>query len=244
MENIKLYNDDCMVGMKSLADESIDMICADLPYGLTGNKWDIPLDLTALFKEYMRIIKDNGCIALFSCQPFTTDVINAGRKWFRYEIIWEKSNGTDFFNVKKKPLRSHENILIFYKNQPKYNPQMEKGKPYKKVHDTEKEGLSTTGYIFKRRGEVNNTGTRFPKTILKFAREQGKHTTQKPVPLLEWFIKTYTDEGELVLDNTMGSGTCGVACVNLHRRFIGWELDTKIFEVADKRIKDLFLTTD
>jgi site-specific DNA-methyltransferase (adenine-specific) len=237
MENITLHNGDCIEGMKKIASKSIDMINCDLPYALTDNHWDKPLDLNEVFKEYIRVIKDNGCIALFSCQPFTTDLINAGRKWFRYEIIWDKNIGTDFFNAKVKPLRSHENILIFYKKKPVYNPQKEQGKPYKK-REAEECFFSTIGKNFKRTGEANTDGLRYPKTVLRYAKEQGKHTTQKPVPLVEWLIKTYTNEGDLVLDNTMGSGTCGVACINLNRRFIGWELDPEIFKVAEKRVND------
>lgn len=242
--SIQLNKGDCLGdnGMKTIADKTIDMICADLPYGITGNRWDNALNLEGVFAEYMRIIKDNGCIALFSCQPFTTDLINAGREWFRYELIWDKKVGTDFFNANRKPLRSHENILIFWKQQPKYNPQMEEGKPYqKKSYPDKVEVVSSIGEHNKFRRlyiERINTGTRFPKTIISFAKEQGLHTTQKPVKLLEWLIQTYTDEGELVLDNTMGSGSCAVACKNTNRRFVGWELDEKIFETANCRVLD------
>lgn len=241
MEDIKLHKGDCLgdEGIKIIADKSVDMVCCDLPYGITYNKWDKALNLNDLFAEYMRIIKDNGCIALFSCQPFTTDLINAGRKWFKYEIIWDKNHGTDFLKCNRKPLRSHENILIFGNKIPKYNPQMEEGKPYKTNKEGKKEYVIHMNYKLKRNSTEDNTGTRFPKTILKFSRELGKHNTQKPVPLLERLIKTYTDENDLVIDNTFGSGSCAIACVNLKRKFIGWELDDKIYETAVKRVEGL-----
>jgi site-specific DNA-methyltransferase (adenine-specific) len=248
MENIKLHNGDCMVGMKNIANKSIDMIACDLPYNMTANHWDQGLNLDDLFKEYMRVIKDTGAIALFGCQPFTTDLIVAGRKWFRYEIIWNKNFGTDFFNANRKPLRTHENILIFYKKQPTYNPQKWMGKPYKRSLSTEYGFIMpSTGTKFERINEYNNTGEHYPRTIVTIERErktQGLHTTQKPIALIEWLIKTYTNEGDIVMDNTMGSGTAAVACINLKRRFIGWELDQDIFKVAEKRVNDLFSKMD
>jgi site-specific DNA-methyltransferase (adenine-specific) len=236
MVDITLNHGDCMVGMKELKDKSVDMVCCDLPYGITGNKWDSVLDLDAVFKEYIRIIKDDGAIVLFSCQPFTTDLINAGRKWFRYEIIWDKNIGSDFFNVHRKPLRSHENILVFSKKNTKYNPQMEQGKPYKRKQEPNKKEVISSlgeGRKFRRRVvDVCNNGTRFPKTVLKFKKESGFHTTQKSVPLLEWLVKTYTNDDDLVVDNTMGSGSCAIACLNTKRRFVGWELDENIYKTA------------
>ena len=235
--DITLNQGDCLGedGLKTLADNSIDMICCDLPYGITDNPWDTVLDLGKLFAEYIRIIKDNGAIVLFSCQPFATDLINAGRKYFRYELIWKKSKGTDFFNCNHKPLRSHENILVFSKKKTVYNPQKTQGEPYRY-----KSGgilfCATIDKFLNRSTKGNPEGLRFPKTVLEFSSQQGKHTTQKPVPLIEWLVKTYTNEGDLVLDNTMGSGTCAIACINNDRRFIGWEFDEKIYGVAKERV--------
>jgi site-specific DNA-methyltransferase (adenine-specific) len=235
---ITLNQGDCLGedGMKTLANRSVDMICCDLPYGITDNPWDSVLDLSKLFAEYLRIIKDDGAIVLFSCQPFTTDLMNVGRKYFRYELIWSKSKGTDFFNSKKKPLRSHENILVFSKKGTVYNPQMTEGKPYTRK-PSDGTFVSSINKTLKWVGFDNPTGLRFPKTVLEFKREQGKHTTQKPVPLIEWLVKTYTNEGDLVVDNTMGSGTCAVACINNDRKFIGWEFDEKIYGVAKARVE-------
>jgi site-specific DNA-methyltransferase (adenine-specific) len=386
MDTVKLYNVDCLgeQGLSTIADKSIDMILCDPPYAITANKWDKPLDLEKMFKEYDRIIKDNGAIVLFGNQPFTTDIINAYRKNFRYSLVWDKNMGTDFFNCNRKPLKSHEDIIVFYKNKPTYNPQKEEGKPYNNNYGNrkwKKEGLAIgkDGYPHKadethsttlrfpksvikvdyteddeyemeehediivfykkqptynpqkeegkaynktmqgkkcsssgidrhtercindgtrfpksvikveytdddeyameehediivfykkqptynpqkeegkpyknlnengclgtvgqqiKRINFENNGTRFPKTVLKFKRETGKHTTQKPVKLCEWLIKTYTDEGQTVLDNTMGSGTTGVACVNTNRKFIGFELNEKYFETSQERINE------
>jgi len=236
MENYKVFNCDCLGehGLCTIADKSIDMILCDPPYAITANKWDKPLDLENLFIEYDRIIKDKGAIVLFGNQPFTTDLINAYRKNFRYSLVWDKNFGTDFFNCNRKPLKSHEDIIVFYKKQPIYNPQMEEGNPYRKGQIRE---LSSIGRKMTR-NKFEYDGLRFPKSILKFKRETGKHTTQKPVKLCEWLIKTYTNEGETVLDNTMGSGTTGVACMNTKRKFIGFELDEKYYVTAVDRIKE------
>jgi site-specific DNA-methyltransferase (adenine-specific) len=235
---IQLFQGDCLgdSGLSTLENKSVDMICCDPPYAITGNEWDTPLDLKKLFYEYLRVIKDNGAIVLFSCQPFTTDLINAGRKYFKYELIWEKSKGTDFLNSKRKPLRNHENILVFAKKQTTYNPQMTQGTPYTRA-PAKMSFHSTIGRFLCKNGKDNTTGLRFPKTVLKFAMEQGKHTTQKPVPLIEWLIKTYSNEGDLIVDNTMGSGTTAVACINTGRRFIGWEMDEKYYNIANERVK-------
>lgn len=238
--NYKLFNVDCLgeQGLCTIPTASIDMILCDPPYAITANKWDKPLDLEKMFKEYDRIIKDNGAIVVFGNQPFTTDVINAYRKNFRYSLVWEKGQGTDFFNCKIKPLKSHEDVLVFYKSKPCYHAQMEEGKPYKNKDHKQALYCSHAG-IVKQRTDAsrNNQGIRYPKSVLRFAAEKGKHTTQKPVKLCEWLIKTYTNEGETVLDNTMGSGTTGVACKNTSRKFIGFELDEKYFKVAQERIQ-------
>lgn len=231
---IELLQGDCLELMKDIKDKSIDMILADLPYGTTRNKWDSVIDLNLLWNEYNRMIKDSGAIVLFSQMPFTSVLVNSNINMFKYEWIWQKESGTGFLNAKKMPLKIHENILIFYKNMPVYNPQMRQGfKPY-----THKSGKGSSNYGEQIRVVTENNGERYPIDIIEFKRDKSRlHPTQKPVALLEYLIKTYTNEGETVLDNVMGLGSCGVACRNTNRNFIGMELDKDYFEIAKKRIE-------
>ena len=235
---IDLRKGDCLELMKDIPDKSIDAIIADLPYGTTACKWDTIIPFEPLWEQYKRIIKDNGAIVLFGSQPFTSALVMSNPKWFKYEIIWEKPNPSNPMLAKKQTLKNHENILIFYQNQCTFNPQMEIRLEKDKRHQTEKEKG-----IFKHTGQkriIPSTDSeyKYPMSVRKFNREQtGYHPTQKPVPLLEYLIKTYTNEGDTVLDNTMGSGTTGVACVNTNRNFIGMELDDKYFEIAKERIE-------
>ena len=233
---IDLRKGDCLELMKDIPDKSIDMILCDLPYGTTRNKWDSVIPLDKLWKQYERIIKNNGAIVLFSQMPFTAELVHSNIKFFKYEWVWEKDNGTGFLNAKKMPLKIHENICIFYKNTPTYNPQMRKGfKPY-----SQKSGRGSSNYGKQVQVITNNDGERYPIDIIEFKRDKDKlHPTQKPVALLEYLIKTYTNEGETVLDNCMGSGSCGVAAVKTGRNFIGIELDEKYFEIAKNRIEDV-----
>ena len=238
MDNINLMQGDCLELMKTIPDASVDMILCDLPYGTTRNKWDsvIPMDL--LWEQYNRIIKENGAVVLFSAEPFTSLLITSNLKQFRYDLIWAKTQGSDFLNANRKPLRAHENICVFYNKQPTYNAQKVNGKPYKA-----KSGESTSSNFGSFSGSFhteNKDGKRCPLTVLNFAGEHNrgkKHPTQKPTALLEYLVKTYTNEGETVLDNCMGSGSTGVACVNTGRKFIGIELDPNYFEIAKKRIE-------
>ena len=230
---IDLKCGDCLELMKDVPDASIDMILCDLPYGTTKNKWDSVIPLEELWMQYKRIIKDDGAIALFSQMPFTASLVNSNIKMFRYEWIWEKDNGTGFLNANKMPLKIHENIEIFYKKTPVYNPQMRTGfKPYKTFS-----GRKTTNYGDFDRVETKSNGERYPIDIIKFKKDSGLHPTQKPVALLEYLIKTYTNEGATVLDNCMGSGSTGVACVNTNRNFVGIELDEEYFNIAKERIE-------
>ena len=236
--NIKLYNDDCLKEMKNISDGSIDFILCDLPYGTTQNNWDCTICLEDLWKHYNRIIKDNGCIALFAQSPFDKILANSNMKMFRYEWIIEKTKGTGHLNAKKMPLKCHENILIFYKNLPTYNPQMTKG--HAPVHSYTKHTDNGCNYG---KGKVGISGggqtTRYPRDVLSFkwdTQTSKLHPTQKPLALCEYMIKTYTNEGETVLDNCMGSGTTGVACRNLNRNFIGIELNAEYFKAAKERI--------
>ena len=221
--------------MKEIPDQSIDMILTDPPYGVTRCQWDKIPPLEALWNQYKRIIKPNGCIAIFAGEPFSSALVQSNLKMYRYELIWKKTHATDFLNANRKPLRSHDNIQIFYKKQPIYNPQKTEGKPYH---------VSTRHYG----GEVwnsvdpycthNETGERYPTTVLEFKRETGIHPTQKPVPLLRWLIRTYTNEGDTVLDTFAGSGSTAVAALNEKRRFICCEKEKKYFEAAKQRIEE------
>lgn len=236
-EGIDLRHGDCLELMKDLPDKSIDMILCDLPYGTTDkNEWDKTLDLDVLFKHYDRIIKDNGIILLYAQQPFASDLINAYRKYFRYEIIWEKTKPVGFFNAKKMPLRSHENILVFYKKLPKYNPTLEDCN--KKVKRPDESGVYGTRRS--RSNEYTMKKTGYPRSVLKYTNvfNPQLHPTQKNVELNEFLINLFTDEGDLVLDNTMGSCSTGIACINTNRNFIGMELDDGYFDIAKKRIND------
>ena len=234
---------DCLELMKEIPDKSVDMVLCDLPYQETGNKWDKFVNLEQLFNEYRRIIKDDGCIALNGTFKFGTHLMNIAPDLYKYEWVWEKDNGTNAPNVNLQPFRVHEYIFIFGKGRVtngnripmKYYPQKTEGKPYK-----QKSGRMSENW----KGGLNNIitdnkdGLRHPKTIQKFNRDRGYHPTQKPVALLEYLIKTYTNEGDTVLDNCMGSGSTGVACVNTNRNFIGYELNEKYFEIAEKRLNE------
>ena len=221
--------------MKSIPDKSIDMILCDLPYGTTRNKWDSVIDLDLLWQQYERIIKDNGVIALFAQIPFSVVLGQSNLKLLKYEWIWQKEAGTGFLNAKKMPLKIHENILVFYKKQPTYNPQMRTGfKPYSIT-----KGHHGTNYGSDKGAVTKSNGERYPIDIIKFKRDKEKlHPTQKPVALLEYLIKTYTNENEVVLDNCMGSGRTGIACLNTNRKFIGFELDEGYYEIAKNRIEE------
>lgn len=236
---VNLYQGDCLEVMKEIPDKYIDMVLCDLPYGTTCNAWDKKIDLQKLFAEYHRVIKQHGAIALFSQMPFSADLVNADRKHFRYEWIWQKAEGTCFLNAKRMPLKIHENILIFYDKLPTYNPQKWQSTPYNR-------GLadkSSTNYrAFESYNSGSTDGLRYPIDVIQFPQcnctsEKPVHPTQKPVPLLEYLIKTYTNEYETVLDNCMGAGSTGVACINTNRNFIGIELDESYFQIAKKRIE-------
>ena len=243
MELNKIYNEDCLEGMKRIPSGSVDMILCDLPYGTTQNKWDSVIPLTPLWQEYKRVIKDDGAIVLTAQQPFTTEVINSNMEHFRYEWIWSKPLGSGFLNANRMPLKAHENILIFYKKIPTYNPQFEYKEPYK----MKKSAQSTNYGKYELLSTESSDGKRYPKDVLEYtnAIQSGKfHPTQKPVPLFEYLIKTYTNKNETVLDNCMGSGTTAIACMNTERNFIGFELDKTYYEKSLERIKEHTTQTD
>ena len=234
----KIYNEECLYGMKKIPDGSVDMILCDLPYGTTKNKWDNIIPFEPLWEQYKRIIKDNGAIVLISQQPFTSSLVVSNPKMFRYEWIWQKEKGTGFLNAKKMPLKNHENVLVFYKKLPIYNPQFTIGKPRK--------GWKVKGSASDNYGEydehfyTNQTGRRYPVSVQRFVAHQnnGLHPTQKPVALFEYLIKTYSNEGDIVLDNCMGSGTTAIACLNTNRNFIGFELNEEYYNISLKRIAE------
>jgi len=237
--SITLYNNDCLEQMPSLKDESIDMILCDLPYGMTKNKWDSIIPFEKLWKEYHRIIKENGAIVLFGSQPFTSLLVTSNLKYFRYSLVWEKNKFSDFLNAKRKPMKVNEDILIFYKKQPTYNPQYWFSTPYTRWNTQQAVDKQTNYGSHKENIAESKDGKRLPTTILKFNRvERPEHPTQKPVDLLEWLIKTYSNENETILDNCMGVGSTGTACKNLKRNFIGIEIEKKYYDIAlDKLTK-------
>lgn len=234
---ITLYNNDCLEQMKLISDKSIDMILCDLPYGMTKNKWDCVIPFDKLWQEYHRIIKDNGAIVLFGSQPFTSILITSNLKFFRYSFVWEKNKFSDFLNAKRKPMKVHEDILIFYKKQPTYNPQYRYSTPYIRWNTQNAVDKQTNYGSHKENVAESKDGKRLPTTILKFNRvERPEHPTQKPVDLLEWLIKTYSNENETILDNCMGVGSTGIACKNLKRNFIGIEIEKKYHDIAKLKL--------
>lgn len=237
-KKVTLINGDCLVEMKKIEDNSIDMILCDLPYGVTKNKWDEVIPFEQLWEQYNRIIKLNGAVVLFGSQPFTTMLISSNRKYFRYCLVWEKNKFSDFLNAKRKPMKTNEDICLFYKRQPTYNPQYWYSTPYKRWN-TQKAVDKQTNYGSHKKNVAKSDGRRLPTTVLKFNRvERPAHPTQKPVDLLEWLIKTYTNEGENVLDNCMGVGSTGIAAKKNNRNFIGIELDKTYFNKAVEFIEN------
>lgn len=235
MDDITLLHGDCFERMKEIADGSVDMILTDPPYGVTCCAWDKVQAFEPMWEEYRRIIKPNGCIAIFAGEPFSSALIQSNLKMYRYELIWKKNQASDFLNAKQKPLRIHDKIQIFYQKSPVYHPQKTKGKPYRRSVCP---ALREMYRELEERERVNATGERYPTTVIHFPMERGEHPTQKPVPLLAWLIRTYTNEGDTVLDSFMGSGSTGIACVQEGRRFIGIEREDKYFEVAKRRIEE------
>ena len=239
---IDLRKGDCLEIMKDIPDKSIDAIICDLPYGTTACKWDTIIPFEPLWEQYKRIIKDNGAIVLFGSQPFTSALVMSNPKMFKYEWIWKKNAGSNFATTKYQPMKEHENILIFGYGKTIYNQQRQQradsGFARQKTPIKFETKTEVYGNSFGNKLESKITIDRCPSSVQLFNRERGLHPTQKPVPLLEYLIKTYTNEGDTVLDNTMGSGTTGVAAVNLNRNFIGIEMDEHYFEIAEKRINN------
>lgn len=232
MDNITLWQGNCLELMKQIPDKSVDMILCDLPYGITKNEWDRKLPYELMWEQYDRVIKDNGAVVLNCQQPFTSELIMSNRQNFKYCWTWYKRMCTGFLNAKKQPLRNCEDIAVFYKKQCTYNPEMRKGKLKKK-----NTGGASTNYNYCI-SLPHISEYYYPTTLLEIPlpRFKGGHPTQKPVPLYEYLIRTYTDENETVLDSCMGSGTTGVACVNTNRKYIGIEINEEYFNTAKERI--------
>jgi len=241
---IKLMQGDCLERMKESPSGSVDMILTDPPYGTTACKWDSIIPLEPMWEQLKRIIKPNGAIVMTASQPFTSALVMSNPKMFRYDLVWEKPMATGALNANRMPLRAHESILVFYGKLPTYNPQKTGGKPYRKIVKGEMVGRCYGGTGVADEFEQVNSGTRHPRSVFKISNPNHKaiHPTQKPVALMEYLIKTYTNECETVLDFTMGSGTTGVACVNTGRNFIGIELDETYFNIAKNRVAALGLT--
>lgn len=235
-----IYHGDCLELMKDIPEKSIDMILCDFPYGTTACKWDNIIPFEPLWTQYKRIIKDNGAIVLTASQPFTSALVMSNIKMFKYCAVWNKKQSGNPLLSKKQLMKSHEDIVIFYKNQCTYNPIMEKRGIER--HKGTKQNLNENSFLGK--GEIDTRSFNnlyYPKSIIEIsnANKKGKtHPTQKPVALFEYLIKTYTVEGEIVLDNCAGSGTTGIACQNLNRNYILMEKDDKYFEIAKQRLNN------
>lgn len=232
-DDMTLFHGDCLEAMKVIPDGSVDMILCDLPYGTTQNKWDCPLPLSSMWTEYWRICKPNGAIVLTAQSPFDKILGASCIEHLKYEWLWHKRLATGHLNAKKQPMKAHENVLVFYRSQPTYNPQMTSGMPYRT-----KSGRASSNYGSQVEVVTDNGGERYPRSVIEFDHDRVArvHPTQKPVALMEYLIRTYTNEGETVLDNCMGSGTTGVACIRTERKFIGIEKDDEYFKIAQGRI--------
>lgn len=243
INDCQLMLGDCLKRMSKIPDQSVDMILADLPYGTTRCKWDIIIPFEPLWEHYWRLIKLNGAVVLFGSEPFSSNLRMSQIRYYRYDFIWHKTQATGHLNAQKQPLRQHEVISIFYKSLLNYNPQIvdkkkENIRPPQRGKQPETYGKSVQNSP--RKLPINKT---YPRSVIQFANcnkgESGLHPTQKPVALLEYLIRTYTNEGETVLDNVMGSGSTGVACLNTGRRFIGIEKDPSYFAIATKRLMEV-----
>ena len=244
VKNIKLYNDDCFNVFPKIKDKSIDLFILDLPYGQTACKWDILIDLDKMWNEIKRTMKPSAIICFFCTTKFGYSIIKSNEKWFKYDLIWKKSRKVGFLSANKRQLRQHENIYVFKEEQGTYNPQKTEGKPYKT-----KGGDLTNSYYRDNKSNYKSTGNdnkgdRHPTSIIENTILEHNnphktiHRTEKPVSLLEYLIKTYSNEGDKIMDFTMGSASCGVACMNTKRKFIGVEMNKEIFKLANNRIKE------
>jgi site-specific DNA-methyltransferase (adenine-specific) len=241
MEVDNIYNMDCLEGMKLLDDKSVDCVICDLPYGMTSNKWDSIIPLDALWKQYDRVCKDNAAIVLTASQPFSSMLVMSNVQMFRHEWIWIKNRGSNFANTVREPFKEHEHVLVFSKGKWTYNKQMQErtgGGAERVKYDLTSTSTSSNYRNFDKPQTKNASELRVPSSWQKFNTETGLHPTQKPVDLFRYLIRTYTNEGELVLDNCIGSGTTAIAALRENRHFVGFELNKDYYEIATKRIKD------
>ena len=245
--NMRLFHGDCLKIMCNIPNKSIDMILCDLPYGVLNKKnkhaaWDVLIPFEPLWEQYKRIIKGNGAIVLFSQGMFTARLMISNPNMWRYNLVWQKGGRcSGFLNAKKQPLREHEDICVFYKKQPTYNPQMVKCEPHQRNHSRGKMEKEQTNRCYGNFGKAEDiiTDLKYPKSILNFKRPHPQiHPTEKPVALLEWLIKTYTNDSDTVLDNCMGSGSTGLAAMNTKRKFIGIEIESNYYNIAKNRIEE------
>lgn len=228
---------DCLELMKDIPDKSIDAIITDLPYGMTACKWDVIIPFEPLWEQYERIIKDNGAIVLTASQPFSSMLVMSNHKMFKYEWIWKKNRCTGYLTANKKPMKNHEVCLVFYKKTPTYNPIKTAGEPYNRSHKKQNRAEIYADHGAK--NTTNTTGDRFPNSCFYIKAEyKSIHPTQKPVELFEYFILTYTNEGETVLDNCAGSGTTAIAAINTKRNYICMEKEEKYYDMMIKRIEE------
>lgn len=229
--------------MKDIPNKSVDMILCDLPYEVSAEEWDRKIDLSLLWQQYKRIIKDNGVIVLTATNPFASELVMSNKEWFKYEWIWDKEQGTNQFLKDYQPLRKHEQVLVFYKERPTYNPIMVKSWR-REIKIRQETNDKITGVESKDKTPYDSKGYKYPTTILPINRphwREGRfHSCQKPILLMQYLIETYTNEGDIVLDNCMGSGTTGIACINTSRRFIGIELEQEYFNIAKERIENTY----
>lgn len=247
---ISLIKGDCLDIMDSFPSGYFDAIICDPPYGTTACKWDSVIDLSLMWKQLKRIIKPNGAIVLFGSQPFTSVLITSNLKMFKYDLVWDKKRPTGQLNAKKQPLRQHENILVFYTKPPCYNPIMHENRLKRKFKgnvNKDRKTSDTFGQQYDYEQNINANSKSYPRSIIEqtavigTSKEKVKHPTQKPIALMEYLIKTYTNEGEKILDFTVGSGTTGLAAVNLKREFVGIEKDPEYFKLAQDRINSACL---
>lgn len=241
--SFQLYHGDCMTEMERIATGSVHLVVADLPYGVTNIEWDQKLDFDELWAHYARVLAPGGCVVLFGIQPFTAELVMSNRKWFKYALVWDKNKCGSPGLAKVRPMITHEDVLVFAPGRTTYNPQMTEGAPYSRKSKNPAGYVGRKndhGYGLKPRTEFTNAGTRYPKSVLAISRDfsaqQQVHPTQKPVPLLAWLVATYSNPGERVLDNVMGSGPAGVAATLLGRDFVGIEADPEYFQIAQARI--------
>jgi site-specific DNA-methyltransferase (adenine-specific) len=251
MELNKVHNQDCIVGMQEIPDRFIDLILCDLPYGVLKHKsnpntyWDVIIPPEKLWEQYRRILKPRGAVILTAIQPFATDLINSNRAWFRYELIWCKSRASGFLNAKKRPSSAHENILVFYQNSPEYHPQKYSVPERFIERSRAKRNSICNSKAFKIRENEDysyvDDGSRYPDTLLEFqsVSRKGMHPTEKPVDLFAWLIRSFTKQGDVVLDNCMGSGTTAIAAILEGRNFIGFEKDYGYFSMCERRIMEI-----